>query len=122
MLGITVISRATFMEFESDSTVLWHMRLKHMGEHGIKKLHNRNLLKRIKICKLKFCKYYVFGKQNRVQFKTITYNIKEILDYVHIDVFWGPTRITSQKGHNYFMTFINDYSRKVWMYFMKYKS
>ena len=72
LLGGTLVGGVATAEFESDSTVLWHMRLGHMGEHGMMKLHKRNLLKGIKTCKLDFCKYYVFGKQNKVQFKTTT--------------------------------------------------
>ena len=55
-----------FVEFESESTVLWHMWLGHMGERGMMELHKRNLLKGIKICKLDFYKYCVFGKQKKV--------------------------------------------------------
>jgi len=44
-----------------------------------------------------------------------------ILDYVHSDV-WGPTRESSFGGSMYYVTFIDDFSRKVWMYFMKQKS
>ena len=31
LLGTTIIDGAAFAEFESDSTVLWHMWLGHMG-------------------------------------------------------------------------------------------
>ena len=46
---------------------------------------------------------------------------KWILDNVHIDV-WHPTKDSSLGGSHYFVTFINDFSRKVWVYFMKQKS
>ena len=105
------------MESETDNTVLWHMRLGHMSERGMVELHKRNLLKGIKTCTLDFCKYCVLGKQNRVQFKTAMHKTEGILDYVHTDV-WGPTRVASQGGHMYFVTFIDDYTKKVWVYFM----
>ncbi|KAL6311694.1 hypothetical protein AAG906_006513 [Vitis piasezkii] len=41
-----------------DNTVLWHMRLGHMGECGMMELHKRNLLKGIKTCKLDFYKNF----------------------------------------------------------------
>ena len=97
------------------------MRLGHMGERGMMELHKRNLLKGIKICKLDFCKYCVFGKQNKVQFKTTTHKIEEVLDYVHTNV-WGPVRVASLGGSMYFVSFIDDYSQKVWVYFMRHKS
>ena len=40
---------------------------------------------------------------------------------VHSNV-WGPTKTRTFAGSNYYVTFIDDYSRKVWKYFMKAKS
>jgi hypothetical protein len=84
-------------------------------------LHKRNLLKGIKTCKLDFCKFYVLGKHNWVQFKIATHKTEGILDYVYSNV-WGPVRTTSRGGHMYFVIFIDDFSRKVWVYFMRHKS
>ena len=35
---------------------------------------------------------------------------------------WGPTRTKSLAGSNYYVTFIDDHTRKVLLYFMKAKS
>ena len=43
LLGSIVVGGVTTVEFESDSTVLWHMQLGHMGERGIMDLYKRNL-------------------------------------------------------------------------------
>jgi len=40
-----------------------------MSERGMEVLHKRKLLKNMKPCKLKFCKYCALGKQNKVSFK-----------------------------------------------------
>ena len=45
----------------------------------------------------------------------------KILDYVHSNI-WGPTRELSLGGSQYFVTFTNDFSRKVWVYCLKQKS
>ena len=119
--GTTVVGEVAAAESESDRTVLWHMRLGHMGERGMMELHKRNLLKGVKTCKLDFCKFCVLGKQNKVQFKAAMHKTEGILDYVHTDV-WGPARVASRGGYVYFVTFIDDYSRKVWVYFMQHKS
>ena len=60
------------------------------------------------------------GKQCRMRFKTATRKTKGILDYVHSDIS-GPVRVVSKGGAWYFMRFIDDYSRKVWVYFLKNK-
>ena len=97
------------------------MRLGHIGERGMLELHKRNLLKGVKTCKLDFYKYCVYGKQHRVSFKTSSHPSKGVFDYIHSDV-WGPVSVSSYSDAQYFVSFIDDYSRKVWIYFMKHKS
>ena len=46
---------------------------------------------------------------------------KNVLELIHSDVF-GPVNIKSLGGASYFVTFIDDASRKVWAYPMKSKS
>ena len=46
---------------------------------------------------------------------------KKILNYIHSDV-WGPAPTKSHGGARYFVTFMDDYSRKLWVYFMREKS
>ena len=58
-------------------------------------LYKRKLLKGVKMYKLDFCKFYVLGKHNRVQFKIAIHKTEGILDYVHSDV-WGPVRTASR--------------------------
>ena len=79
------------------------------------------LLVGAKSCKLDFYKYCVMGKQCRIQFKTATHKTEGILDYVHTDI-WGPVQVVSKGGARYFMSFIDDYSKKFWVYFLKNKS
>ncbi|KAG8498737.1 hypothetical protein CXB51_005106 [Gossypium anomalum] len=43
------------------------------------------------------------------------------LEYIHSDL-WGPSRVPSRGGANYMLTFIDDFSRKVWAFFLKQKS
>ena len=109
LLGTTIVGGVATTGSESDNTVLWHMRLGHMGECGMMELHKRNLLKGIKTCKLDLCKYCVFGKQNKVLFKTTTHKTEGVLDYVHTNV-WGPVRVASLGRSMYFVSFIDDYS------------
>ncbi len=45
---------------------------------------------------------------------------KEVLELVHIDL-CGSFSIPSFFGSKYFVTFINDFSRKTWVYFLKKK-
>lgn len=70
---------------------------------------------------LEFCEHCVYGKQKRVQFLRVGKEKKsENLELVHIDV-RGPTQISSLGGSNYYVTFIDDATRKTWVYCIKKK-
>ena len=69
---------------------------------------------------MKFCEHCIFWKHKRVKFSTSFHTTKGILDYVHADL-WGPSRKPSLGGARYMLTIIDDYSRKVWPYFLKTK-
>jgi hypothetical protein len=44
LLRSTIVGDIAFVEYDSDCTILWHMRLGHMSEQGMLDLHKRNLL------------------------------------------------------------------------------
>ena len=105
---------------EPSKTNLWHMRLGHMSHHGMAELMKRNLLDGCTSSKIKFCEHCIFGKHKRVHFNTSVHTTKGTLDYVHADL-WGPSRKSSLGGARYMLTIIDDYSRRVWPYFLKQK-
>jgi hypothetical protein len=105
---------------EHNKTNLWHARLGHMSEHGMAELIKRELLVGCNMSKLDFCEHYIFGKHKRVKFNASVHTTKGILEYVHADL-WGPSRKKSLSGASYMLTIIDDYSRKVWPYFLKHK-
>ena len=96
------------------------MRLGHAREKSLQTLAMQGLLKGAKTCKLDFCEQCVLGKQKRVKFGTAIHNTEGILDYIHTDV-WGPTKTASLGGKHYFITFFDDFSKRVWVYTLKSK-
>lgn len=104
-----------------DMTDLWHKRLGHMSEKGMSLLLKKNVLTGVHDVNLKRCSHCLAGKQNRVSFKSHPPSRKEnILDLVHSDV-CGPMKTRTLGGCLYFVTFIDDCSRKVWVYTLKTK-
>jgi len=63
----------------------------------------------------------VYGKQCKQRFKTGSLSSKEILDYIHFDL-WGPSPLISYGGALYFLTFIDDFSNKFWVFMWKNKA
>jgi Fe-S cluster assembly iron-binding protein IscA len=60
----------TISENTNDSTRLWHQRLGHMSEKGLKVLVDRKLLPSLKSLNLDFCKHCIYPKHSRQKFKT----------------------------------------------------
>ncbi|KAH9779137.1 Integrase catalytic domain-containing protein [Citrus sinensis] len=103
-----------------ESTRLWHLRLGHMSVKGLKELEKQGVLGNDKIEELDFCEDCVFGKSTRHSFKHSTSKSIGILDYIHSDL-WGPAQTSSLGGNSYFLSIIDDYSRRVWVYVLKHK-
>jgi hypothetical protein len=93
-----------------------------MSDKGLKMLAQKGKFPDLKKVETEFCESCVLGKQKRVTFvKTGKTPKSQKLELVHSDVF-GPTPVSSQGGKNYYVTFIDDSTRKVWVYFLKNKS
>ena len=121
--GSTLVgTAATVSEVDkvAEMSRLWHMRLGHAGEKSLQTLAMQGLLKGAKTCKMDFCKQCVLGNQKRVKFGTAIHNTEGILDYIHTDV-WGLTKTASLGGKHYFVTFVDDFSRRVLVYMLKSK-
>ena len=69
----------------------------------------------------KVCEACQFGKQTKNVFPHEKNICKRPLEVVHSDV-WRPTKTVSMRGCRYYVSFIDDCTRKVWVYFMKEKS
>ncbi|KAH9734072.1 Integrase catalytic domain-containing protein [Citrus sinensis] len=103
-----------------ESTMMWHLKLGHMSEQGLKILSERKLLPGLKSVSLPFCEHCVTSKQHRLKFSRSIARSKCILDLIHSDVWESPD--ISMGGAKYMVTFIDDYSRRCWVYPIKKKS
>lgn len=99
---------------KSDNIQLWHRRLGHISLNNMKYL-NVNVPSGLK------CKICIKGKQSRYPFAHEGTRATEKIEIVHSDVF-GPLKAKSIGGCKWFVTFIDDYTRKVFVYPMKKKS
>ena len=67
-----------------------------------------------------FCEHYIYGKHNRVRFPSDATREKGILELIHSDVF-GPVPVPSLGKSMYYVSFIDDFSRNTWIYFLRNK-
>jgi transposase InsO family protein len=67
-----------------------------------------------------FCEHFIYVKQNRVRFSSGATREKGILDLIHSYVF-GPVPVPSLSKSVYYVSFIYDFSRNTWIYFLRKK-
>lgn len=106
---------------EKDTT-LWHRRLAHLNRKSMIELPRMVLglgTEDVQISN-EPCETCVTGKQARFPFRTSKYRASEPLELVHSDI-CGPMETPSLGGNKYFLTFIDDFSRYTFVYFLKGK-
>jgi hypothetical protein len=68
----------------------------------------------------KACKGCAMGKYTKTTFPNSDSRTCGILDLIHSNV-CGSMSSVSLSGYKYYVTFIDDHSRKTWIYFMRTK-
>jgi hypothetical protein len=118
-LGISNVD--FYINYKGVDTTLCHNRLKDMSDKGMQILHSRNLLPHLKQVDFDFYEHNIYGKKKKVIFLRVGKKKKsEKIELVHIDV-WGPTQVSSLGGSYYYVTFIDDVTRKTWVYCIRKK-
>jgi hypothetical protein len=101
---------------------LWHRRMAHLHHGALGGLREVVTgVPQISIEHQDVCRGCALGKFAKASFPSSDTRSAGILDLVHTDV-CGPMTRRSLSGCEYNLTFIDDYSRKTWIYFLKAKS
>jgi hypothetical protein len=85
-------------------------------------LEKKNLVDGLNDCALEFdfCEHCIYGKHNHVQFYSSSHKSSGLLDLIHSDVF-GLVKVPLISKALYYVSFIDDYSRRTWVYFLRTK-
>ena len=91
-----------------------------MSEKGLKVLSDQKLISGLTKVSLPFCENCVTSNQHRLKFCSFTAKSKVILELIHFNVWQTP--VISLGGARYFVSFIDDYSKRCWVYTIKRKA
>jgi transposase InsO family protein len=109
----------------SDISTLWHQRYGHLNLTYLSQLAREKLVDGLPDIPQKIqgvCGACQAGKQHRTPFdEGQAWRAQRVLQLVHADI-CGPMNMTSITGARYFLLFVDDFSRKMWVYFLKLKS
>jgi hypothetical protein len=106
-----------------EKIMLWHQIIAHIREKDLRTLKNKKLVEGLSNCYLEFdfFEHCIYGKQNHIQFYSSSHKSYGVLDIIHSDVF-GLIDVHSIGKSTFYVSFIDYYSRRTWVYFLKCKS
>ena len=97
---------------------LWHRRLAHVQYKTVPIVSKVVTgLPEIQIKHEGVCRGCAQRKNTKNPFPKSNSKEKGILDIIHLDI-CGPMQTTSLSGYSYYASFIDDYSRNTWIYFL----
>ena len=105
----------------NDDMYLWHLRLGHTSLDKINRLVNDGPLRELNVGNLPVCESCLEGKLTKRPFSAKGFRAKEPFELVHSDV-CRPLNVQARGSYEYFITFIDDYSRYGYVYLRQRKS
>jgi hypothetical protein len=115
---------SVFISHSEDLSKLWHEQFGHLNYRSLQQLCNQQMVIGLPLvsCRDGVCANCVLGKHHRDSFdKGASWHAPHPLQLVHSDL-CVPLSSPYFFGCKYFLTFIDDFSRRTWVYFLKLKS
>ncbi|KAJ0880785.1 putative RNA-directed DNA polymerase [Helianthus annuus] len=109
---------------DEDNARLWHERMGHLSNTSMETLQRKGMVRGLPQFPINnaVCGDCMIGKQTKEAIpKKSKWRAGDILDLIHSDI-CGPITPSSHTGKRYFISFIDDYSRKGWVYLLTQKS
>eukprot|EP00253_Pinus_taeda_P026414 PITA_26414 len=121
---IAAVTQEAFQSVPKDENWLWHLSFGHLNFGGLNLLSRKGMVKGLPLIEKpdSLCEGCILGKQHRESFPSgKSIRTKAPLEIIHSDL-CGPMQAASLAGNQYFLTFIDDFTGKTWLYFLKNKS
>lgn len=101
---------------------LWHRRMGHLNFGSVRNILNDFCISNVENVQENMnCEVCAKGKQCRRPFKKSGARASDVLQLIHSDL-CGPINVASMGGARYILTFVDDFTRKTFVYFLRAKS
>jgi hypothetical protein len=125
LLARSPLVKATcFYTTSQDWSYLWHCRYGHLSYKGLRTLQFKKMVHGLPQFNVSttVCTHCMVGKQHRNPIpKKSNWRASQQLQLIHADL-CGPIILISNRNKRYLICFIDDFSRKIWVYFLEEKS
>jgi hypothetical protein len=99
----------------------WHSRLGHPALRIVRQVLSSHHLPINKNKTLQVCHACQLGKSHRFPFSSSSSRSSFPLDLIFTDV-WGPAPKLSYNGNRYYVCFVDDFSKFIWLFPITFKS
>jgi hypothetical protein len=107
---------------KDESSETWHAHLGHPNLKFLLTLENKQAISISNwLTKNNLCNSCQFGKQCKLSFNKSSSVSSFPLEKIHSDL-WGPSLILSSQKFQYYVIFVDDFTRYTWLYPLKKKS
>ncbi|KAB2598442.1 hypothetical protein D8674_001362 [Pyrus ussuriensis x Pyrus communis] len=100
---------------------VWHQRLGHPAQDVLTTMLKQSNIPVQTDDNNSTCISCIQGKMSRIPFPVRTDRCTSPFQKVHTDI-WGPSPVRSIEGYRYYVTFVDEYTRFVWIFPMSNKS
>lgn len=123
-VGIQVMEHKCLAAAISQEEWIWHYRFGHLNFKDLRMLERKQMVSGLPQIQTpsELCSDCLESKQARGSFsQQVPTRSRSKLEIIYSDV-CGPIQTDSLGGNRFFLTFIDDYTRKIWAYVIKRKS
>ena len=111
---VSLVKEHSLCVAEFPYTKLWHNRLSHMSQKGMKILQCFGYILVLDYHEFYLCEHYIYSKHTRLTAQPLDKELQSSLDLVHSDL-CSLVLVKSLGGTSYLMTFIDESTKKVWV-------
>eukprot|EP00253_Pinus_taeda_P015151 PITA_15151 len=116
-----ILSSKAEVVHDQDIGELWHRRLSHLHHGALKIMQQISTgFPRCTLEQTSTCKGCTLGKYAKYSFHDRDSRAGAVLELIHSNV-CGPFSTASTTKHRYYVIFVDDFSRRSWIYFMQRK-
>jgi histone deacetylase 1/2 len=122
VLNKSVFCNATTSKSKLDSDLhTWHVRLGHAHIKAVQSVLQSCNIPWSNKTAFSPCTICCIGKSHRLYAPISSTIYTKPFEVIHCDL-WGPAPFTSCYGYNYYITFVDTFTKYTWIYFLKNKS
>lgn len=117
--GVSKECNQVVIQYGSSDYEVWHNRIGHASQSKIMSIPE--VKSQISEVPTHVCVTYPMVRFTNLSYNSSSSHVVSLCSLVHANI-WGPYKVPTRNKYKYFLTLVDDSSRMVWVYLLKFKS